>query len=203
MKQKRRNRFFTFIFSFLPGAAEMYMGFMKNGVTLMSLFFLSFAPMVFFSSLEFISVIGVIVWFYGFFHARNYAAMNDAEFFGMEDRFVWEELGDVQIKAFHIKSETVKKWIAAALIFIGVAQLWDYFFDAMVRLIPESYWDHIYPFLREVPQVALAVLFIVVGFRMILGKKKELVETVDTEGRLIAELPQKKEPEAVSETKEA
>ena len=42
MVQKKKNKTFTFLCSFLPGAAEMYMGFMKNGLTLMLLFFASF-----------------------------------------------------------------------------------------------------------------------------------------------------------------
>ena len=40
MKQQRRNGFFTFIFSFMPGAAEMYMGFLKQGVSIMAIFLL-------------------------------------------------------------------------------------------------------------------------------------------------------------------
>ena len=36
MKQQKKGKFFTFIFSFIPGAAEMYMGFMKQGVSLMA-----------------------------------------------------------------------------------------------------------------------------------------------------------------------
>ena len=36
---KKKSGFWTFIFSLLPGAAEMYMGFMKMGVSLMGLFF--------------------------------------------------------------------------------------------------------------------------------------------------------------------
>ena len=38
MKQQKKNKFFTFMFSFIPGAAEMYMGFMKQGISLMTLF---------------------------------------------------------------------------------------------------------------------------------------------------------------------
>ena len=43
MKQQRRNGFFTFIFSFMPGAAEMYMGFLKQGVSIMAIFLLGIA----------------------------------------------------------------------------------------------------------------------------------------------------------------
>ena len=36
---KKKSGFWTFVFSLLPGAAEMYMGFMKMGISLMGLFF--------------------------------------------------------------------------------------------------------------------------------------------------------------------
>ena len=34
----KKNGFFRFLWSFIPGAGEMYMGFMKQGVTLMAVF---------------------------------------------------------------------------------------------------------------------------------------------------------------------
>ena len=43
MKTKKKSRFLSFCFSFLPGAAEMYMGFMKTGMSLMLVFFLLIA----------------------------------------------------------------------------------------------------------------------------------------------------------------
>ena len=75
MKQKKKNKFFTFIFSLLPGAAEMYMGFMKNGLSMMIIFFITFLPMAAFNSMEFMMLLSAVVWFYGFFHARNSAAL--------------------------------------------------------------------------------------------------------------------------------
>ena len=35
---KKKNAILTFIFSLVPGAGEMFMGFMKQGVSLMSMF---------------------------------------------------------------------------------------------------------------------------------------------------------------------
>ena len=205
MKQKRKNNFFTFIFSLLPGAAEMYMGFMKNGFTLMVLFFLSFVPMVFFSSLEFLSVIGLVLWFFGFFHARNYASMTDAEFESMEDKYIWEEFAEFE--TIRIGNSTVKKVVAAVLIFIGAAQLWDYFSSIFYHLIPEELWDYVYPVVREIPQFALAVVFIVIGIFMIKGKKNELDIAPNVEIQRITDIAPKqeeqvKEPET-TETKEA
>ena len=36
---RKKGSFLTFCFSMLPGAGEMYLGFMKRGASLMTLFF--------------------------------------------------------------------------------------------------------------------------------------------------------------------
>lgn len=205
MKQKRKNRFFTFIFSCLPGAAEMYMGFMKNGLTLMIFFFLSFVPIVFFSSFEFLMALGLVIWFFGFFHARNYASMTDAEFDAMEDRYIWEEfpeLGNIRIA-----NTTVKKVIAAILIILGCGQLWRYFSGIIYNLIPQNIWREIYPVVEGIPSVAIALLFITVGVLMVRGKKRELDIAPTVEIQRISEITPKQEEKtevvADSETKEA
>ena len=191
MRQKRKNNFFTFIFSLLPGAAEMYMGFMKNGFTLMIIFFLSFVPSVFFSVLDFLGAIGVVLWFFGFFHARNYASMTDAEFAAMQDKYIWEEFDE--LKGMKFANTTVKKAVAVVLILIGAGQLWNYFSGLIYNLIPENLWDAIYPVVREIPQLVIAVLFVVAGIYMIMGKKKELDIAPNVEIMRIGDISPKQE----------
>ncbi len=74
MKTKKKNRFLTFCFSALPGAAEMYMGFMKMGVSLMLLFFLVciLSAWLYQGALV---MIAIVVWFYSFFHANHLAGL--------------------------------------------------------------------------------------------------------------------------------
>ena len=43
----RKSRILTFLFALWPGAGQMYLGYMKRGVSLMGLFFLIFAIMGF------------------------------------------------------------------------------------------------------------------------------------------------------------
>jgi hypothetical protein len=172
MKPRKKNKLFNFLCAFLPGASEMYMGFMKNGVSLMLMFFVSLSPLMFFNALEPLASLSVVIWFYGFFHARNLAGMSEEEFAQAEDRYIWEEFGD--FKGLKVSSSTARKWIAAILILIGCSQLWNYFTDTIYRLIPDSYWDYVYPVVRDIPEVIVAVLFIVIGVRLIAGKKKEL-----------------------------
>ncbi len=191
MKQKRKNKFFTFICSLLPGAAEMYMGFMKTGFTLMIAFFLSYIPVVFFSSFDFLMAIGVVIWFFGFFHARNYASMTEEEFEAMDDHYIWEEF--TELKGVKVAGKTTRRIIAAVLILLGIGTLWNYFSGIIYSLIPGDYWEDIYPIVSEIPQVVIAVLFVIAGVFMIRGKKKELNEAPDVEVRRITEIPQKQE----------
>ncbi len=191
MKQKRKNKFLTFIFSMLPGAAEMYMGFMKNGFSLMLLFFLTFIPRLYLGLFESLMALGVVIWFYGFFHARNYACMDDAEFYAMDDHYIWEEFAE--LKGIKVANKTVKKIIAAILILLGIGQLWNYFSNMIYSLIPGDYWDDIYPVVSEIPQVIISVLFVIAGVAMIRGKKKELSQAPDVEVTRITGIPQKQE----------
>ncbi len=188
MKQKKKNRFFTFIFSFMPGAAEMYMGFMKNGFSLMLFFLIPFALIVIYGGLDFLMPIGVVMWFYGFFHAINYAGMDDQSFDAAKDRYIWEEFSDLDFSK--VSARTARKWIAVTLIVVGAALIWDYFSGILYRLIPEGYWDDIYPALSNIPQVVISVLMVIVGIRMIIGKKKELDTTPETELKSTADIAQ-------------
>lgn len=172
MKQQKKGKFFTFIFSFLPGAAEMYMGFMKQGVSLMALFLLSLVIPLSTNSLEILAMTAVVIWFYGFFHARNLAAMPEAEFMELSDAFIWE--GFLEERNFRISNPALRKWGAAILIVFGAVLLWENFSSIIYNLIPDYLWNELYPIINSVPQVVIAVLIIVIGFRLMAGKKEEI-----------------------------
>ena len=171
MKQQKKSKFFTFIFSFIPGAAEMYMGFMKQGVSLMAVFALSIVGMACSLQALFCPVM-ILVWFYGFFHARNIAALSEDNFMALSDSFIWEGL--MEEKGFKISSPTIRKWAAGFLIVIGAGLLWDNLSGIAYNLIPNRYWDLIYPIVNRIPEVVIAVLIIIIGFKLISGKKEEL-----------------------------
>ena len=66
----KKGKYLSFIFSLIPGAAEMYMGFMKQGVSLMSMFFASIL-MAGWLRADVLAFIGIVVWFYSFFHVLH------------------------------------------------------------------------------------------------------------------------------------
>lgn len=178
MEYKKRNGFFVFCFSFIPGAVEMYMGFMKNGVSLMTMFVIMFVGVII--DVPVISLLGagasVIIWFYAFFHAWNMYRLNGDVLMGMEDRYIWTEFGlPGKVK---IQDEKFRRVLAIAFILGGASVLWENVMDCVrefvIRFVSSEIWysfDHI---LRNVPQTIISIIFIYVGIRLIKGKKKEL-----------------------------
>ncbi len=171
MKHKK-SKFWTFIWSFLPGAAEMYMGYMKNGISIMAVFFASLiVPSVLRVSDVFI-LMAILVWFYGFFHARNLAAYSEEELLERPDSFVWESLGD--FGKIQISNPTLRKWGAVILIIYGLTMLWQTLSQVLYFVFPENVWVQLWPVIDEVPRVAVALIIIVLGAKLIAGKKGEL-----------------------------
>lgn len=170
--KRKKNGFFTFIWSFMPGAAEMYMGFMKCGLSLMALFFGSLAFCFFVHISNALLFVPVVVWFYSFFHARNLAACTEEMLQSMEDNFIWDDFGDGS--KTKIASKTLRKWAAVILLVIGASMLWNNFRNVVANLIPEEYWNMFWPVLNNVPQITVSILIIAIGIALIAGKKKEV-----------------------------
>jgi len=171
MKQKKKNKFYTFLLSFLPGAAEMYMGFMKKGMSLMTLFFASIAVSIFLRQDVLIFAAGLI-WFFSFFHARNLASSDEEVFMALEDDFIWSSFANE--RNIQISNPTLRKWGAGILIVFGVVMLWENFSRMIYRMIPDRLWEILAPFVDAVPEIVIAFLLISIGLRMIQGKKEEL-----------------------------
>lgn len=168
--RKKGNGFLRFVFSLLPGAGEMYMGFMKMGVSLMAMFFLI---IMLASILELgpVMLIGVIVWFYGFFHVHNLASMPDDRFAAVNDDYL------VHIGQGSDGREFLQKYkevIAVLLIICGAVLLWKGVTHAVRVYLP----DYVADIMREigdiVPQIAAGAAVIVLGIYMIKGKAGEL-----------------------------
>ena len=116
--------------------------------------------------------LAVLVWFYGFFHARNLAAYDEGPIYELHDEFIWESLcGE---KHFEISNPAVRKWCAIALIVIGAVMMWGTLEDVIFLLIPEHLWRILSPIVDLVPQLAVSAFIIYLGVKMIMGKKEEM-----------------------------
>ncbi len=172
MRQQKKNGFFTFIFSFMPGAAEMYMGFLKQGASLMGIFLLCCVLPNQLGLHDFNFVCVVFAWFVSFFHARNLATLREEAFYELKDSFIWEEF--TENRNIRVSNPTLRKWAATILVIIGVLMLWNNFSSIIYNFIPDRIWNYVYPIMEKLPKVAIAIVIIAIGFKLIVGKKEEL-----------------------------
>ena len=180
MNKKRKSGFLTFCFSLLPGAGEMYLGFMKMGVSLMGLFF---ALCALAATLDMPSIIFIMVveWFYSFFHVHNLAGLSDEEFLQIEDVFLFNL--DTFFNRDRESVEKYRRTIAVILIVVGALLLWNGLKDAFYIYLPEVVWRLISRMEHTLPKIVAGIAIVAGGCYMIRGKKEELKEViVDVEG---------------------
>lgn len=173
--RKKKSGFLTFCFSFLPGAGEMYLGFMKMGISLMGLFFVSLALAIILN-MPTILFIMVVEWFYSFFHVHNLAGLTDEEFLDTKDEFLFNL--DTFFNLDEKSVEKYRKMIAIILIILGVLLLWNGIKDAFFVYLPDMVWRFVSRMERTLPEIFVGIAIIVGGFHMIKGRKEELKEVI-------------------------
>ena len=178
--KSRKSRFWTFCLSFLPGCAEMYMGFMKMGISLMGMFFALFIIGGFFGQSIFV-LADIVVWFYAFFHAHNLRAMDDEEFYALEDDYLFHLDGSGKEFWNKAVASRYRKLAAAVLILVGISILWNNLLDLLWYILPDFLEDIVYTISYRIPQTVLGIAIIVAGVWMIRGKKKELLDGEEKE----------------------
>ena len=160
MKSQNKNKYLLFLFSLLPGAAEMYMGLMHMGASLMAAFFASCALFVFFYQFEGLIFVPALLWFYGFFHARNLISCPDEEFDKQEDKFIWEELFPTLTLNKHVLT-----WSGASFILMGL--------DAILNSASEDgYFGDYYN--DTATNILGAIMVIILGVYLIRQAKKHV-----------------------------
>ena len=149
----------------------MYMGFMKQGIVLMALFFGCLALNSWLRLSIFAYALPVI-WFFGFFHVHSLAGLPDEEFYSQEDNF---NIGEWKICSV-IGQERCRKYVAWALILVGCAGVWQIVTGYVTRIldyygISAEVWMMI---TNAVPQLIFSLVIIYLGVQMVKGKKKQL-----------------------------
>ena len=111
---RQKNKLLTFLWSLIPGAGEMYLGFFKMGTSLMALFLLLLA---FSGFLNFyvLSLLSPVVWFYSFFHTNNLNSLPDEEFYALEDDYLIH-VSSIRAGTSFFRSH--RRFTAGCLIFI-------------------------------------------------------------------------------------
>lgn len=177
---RKKSKFLTFCCSLIPGAGEMYLGFLKQGISIMAAFGavyvvggIIFPPLTTFCA---------VIWFYSFFHTHNLNSLPDEEFYAIQDDFLIHasQLADGKT----VLLNQYRKLTAAVLILLGISIILNnvndfifYFAYDIIRL-PDSVLDLMSWFSRRLPQTIAAVAIIIAGSCLIRNKKQELDESI-------------------------
>ncbi len=169
MKSKK-NKFLTFIFSLVPGAGHMYMGFMKMGLSLMAAFlfiiflssWLNIGPLLFALPL---------IWFYSFFDSINKRYSTEEEFLLIEDNYLFSLNELVKIDKSIFKRHEL--FTGILLLLLGGYLIWNNMLHSLSRYMPDAVYNVIYSVTRVAPQIIIGVAIIILGAKLIMGKKRE------------------------------
>lgn len=174
--KKKKNKFWLFVFSLIPGAGHMYIGFMKMGLSFMTGFLLSCA-VVGITNIAVLTVFPVIIYVYAFFHANNIGGLDDEQFDAMEDTYLFG-FADMDYSRFKLNRKN-RNIAAVVLIILGVCMLWNVGFDMLRDYMG---WDNpviktIYYFVQdELPRAVIAIAVIWFGVSLMRGKKDAAAE---------------------------
>lgn len=169
----QKNGFLTLCFSFIPGAGQMYQGYMKRGVTQVLLFVIPL--MIGGVFLPVLMVLSAVVYMYSFFDSLNLhaqlrqgAAPADAFLFSWDGG---EDLARLVERRHHL--------IGWALVVLGVAGLYQGFVSPwLYSLVDLIGWDTalgqlLNQVVRGIPGLAVGLVFIGLGLWLIKGGKKK------------------------------
>ncbi|MDR3595882.1 hypothetical protein [Clostridium sp.] len=167
---KKKSKFLTLVFSMLPGAGHMYMGFMKIGVSFMSVFFF----LIFLSSwLDIGQLLFIVplIWFYSFFDCANRMSIEDDKLLLLEDKYLFSLDKLVKLD----KDVFAKRRLATGvlLLFLGIYLVSGNIIRFLQPYISDRLYSTIHDLMRQAPQIIIGVAIVALGLKLIKGKKME------------------------------
>ena len=160
----KKNRLFSLLCAFCPGAGEMYMGLLKRGASIMLLFWGIVALCTLIPYLMFLLP---VIWFFSFFETLNLRNMTWAQLDAVPDDPVLSSDGTLfglNLKEISGRFPVVIGW---GFILIGAYLIYDRFLRSLVdRFLP---W--LSGFFWALPSLLLGVAIILFGVYLIRGKK--------------------------------
>ena len=169
----QKNGFLTLCFSFIPGAGQMYQGYMKRGVTQVLLFVIPL--MIGGVFLPVLMVLSAVVYMYSFFDSLNLRAQL-RQGIVPEDAFLFSWDGGEDLARLVESRHHLIGW---TLVVLGVAGLYEGFVSPwLYRLVDLIGWDTalgqlVNQIVRGIPGLAVGLVFIGLGLWLIKGGRKK------------------------------
>ena len=169
--KKQKHGFWVFIFSLIPGAGEMYMGFKKQGLSIMLLFWGSIA-LASITGLGWLAMFLPVIWFYSFFNVHNLKSLSEEEFYSVDDNYILHmDQFSGNMGKFLQKHRNVTAWV---LILFGICILWSRFTALLYLIVPVELADYAYEICNNLPQIVIAAGIIAAGIYLLTQQKKKL-----------------------------
>lgn len=164
----KKNAFLTFLFACIPGAGQMYYGYMRRGLSLITMTCVAAGVG---SILPPIMLAVPVIWMYAFFDTYDlirYMAAGTPK----EDDFLW---GDkLNWESLKLRTPAGNKLIGWGLVIIGA---WVIFSNWISPILGDLlYWlgiSSVGYYLSQLPTLIVAVLLIVFGARLVRRTPKQ------------------------------
>lgn len=166
-----KNGILTLIFSCIPGAGQMYQGYMKRGLSLVSLFCLTILCGMLLPPL---AITCLIVWMYSFFDTFNLRAEVGAGTAPADDYLIHIDWYDRRMRQLLSDSHKLLGW---GLIATGVLIAYQ---QVVMRVMNELMWSGgrnsaafraLYLMMDQIPQVLVCVVLILCGVWLVRGPR--------------------------------
>lgn len=175
----KKNKILFFLFSLIPGAAHMYIGLVKRGLVIM-LALVAGAGLAMMADTPAFLLVLPVLWFYSFFDAWNKYHLPEDKLAKVQDDFLFflnampeNVRSDPRFKK--VASANVLKVGGIVAVIAGAYLIWDQIIVRVLsRLLSDTGAEILSQISYKLPQVAVAVILIVVGIKLISHKKREL-----------------------------
>ena len=169
---KRKHGLLLFIAACIPGCGEMYQGYMKRGVSILTAFCAVFA-LAAFLEIGALAVLMIPLWLFSFFDSYNLRGQTDAQAEANPDAYLFglSDMDSRRMSTLLQKRHSLMGW---GLVILGVwilyATVADWVTDFFYQFF-DAWW--LYNILnRHVPRLAVTAGVIALGVWFIRGPKK-------------------------------
>ena len=170
---KRKQGFFLFLASCIPGCGQMHQGYMKRGLSLMTVFWGVFAAALLLQ-LEALILLLIPAWLYAFFDSYNLHGQSDAQAAANPDGFLFDmpAVDSGRLAALSRGRHSILGWVLVAL---GLWMLYSSFAQRLLDVL-ECYFDvesWLYSLLLyDIPRIVVTLGIIALGVWFIRGPRK-------------------------------